>query len=135
MFGFLKKKVAELDLHFAAKGYMQIAVTRQHCPELDLHVIEQGYAAELLREGCSTEQAWSARWGGVCAINSAPSDFEDAVAAMREARRETGMPKKMRSKEEAEAMYLAAATAVVTLQNTMDPAGYPHFLSYIRGRL
>ncbi|MEW2849197.1 hypothetical protein AB1A86_17615, partial [Stenotrophomonas maltophilia] len=78
----------------------------------------------------STQQAWSARWGGVCAINGSPSDFEDAVAAMREARRETGMSERMGSKEEAEAMYLAAATAVVTLQNTMDPEGYPHFLRY-----
>ena len=135
MIGFLKKKAVKPDLHFAAKGYMQIAVTRQYRPELDLHVIEQGYAAELLSEGCSPAQAWSARWGGICAINGALSDFEDAVAAMREARRETGMPEKMRSKEEAEAMYLAAATTVVTLQNTIDPAGYPHFLSYIQGRL
>ena len=50
---------------------------------------------------------------------------------MREARRETGMPEKMRSKEEAEGMYLAAATAVVTLRDTIDPKGYPHFLSYM----
>lgn len=131
MFGFFRKKAAKPDLHFAAKGYMQIAVTRQHRPELDLHIVEQGYAAELLSEGCSTEQAWSARWGGVCAINDALSDFEDAVAAMREARRETGMPEKMRSKEEAEGMYLAAATAVVTLKDTINPKGYPHFLSYM----
>ncbi|MFH8655005.1 hypothetical protein ACH37Y_20185 [Sphingomonas paucimobilis] len=131
MFGFFKKKAAKPDLHFAAKGYMQVAITRQHRPDFDLHVIERGYAAELLDEGCSTQQAWSARWGGVCAINGSPSDFEDAVAAMREARRETGMSERMGSKEEAEAMYLAAATAVVTLQNTMDPEGYPHFLRYI----
>src|SRR3546814_17171469 len=77
----------------------------------------RGYAAELLDGGCSTQQAWSARWGGVCAINGSPSDFEDAVAAMREARRETGMSERLGSKEEAEAMYLAAATAVVTLQH------------------
>ena len=41
------------------------------------------------------------------------------------------MSERMGSKEEAEVMYLAAATAVVTLQNTMDPEGYPHFLHYI----
>src|SRR3546814_17024894 len=112
MFGFFKKKTAKPDLHFAAKGYMQVAITRQHRPDFDLHVIERGYAAELLDGGCSTQQAWSARWGGVCAINGSPSDFEDAVAAMREARRETGMSERMGSKEEAEAMYRSAERGV-----------------------
>jgi len=126
--------VAQPDIRFAAKGYMQIAVTREHRPEIDLHVVEHGYAAELLDEGCSIEQAWSARWGGVTAINDDPTNFADAVTAMREARRESGMPDKMSSKEEAEAMYLAAAMAVVTLQNTIDPAGYQHFLNYIDAR-
>ena len=44
MFGFFKKKTAKPDLHFAAKGYMQVAITRQHRPDFDLHVIERGYA-------------------------------------------------------------------------------------------
>lgn len=134
MFGLFKKKQAQPDIQFAAKGYMQVAVTRRLRPEIDLHTIEHGYAQQLLDGGCAVEQALSARWGGVCAINDDLSNFDDAVAAMREAREESGMSDKMGSKEEAEAMYLASATAVITLTNTLDPGGYQNFLNYIGAR-
>lgn len=131
MFGLFKKKLPEPDLHFAAKGYLQIAITRKHMPNVDLHTIESGYANELLEQGCSVEQALSARWGGVRAIHDEPENFEDAVEAMRETRREMGMPEGMKDKAEAEKMFLAAALGVVTLASVLVPQDWPDFRKYI----
>ena len=102
-----------------------------HMPNVDLHIIESGYANELLEQGCSIEQAVSARWDGVRAIHDDPENFEDAIEAMREARRETGMPEKMTDKAEAEKMFLAAALGVVTLANVLVPQDWPDFRRYI----
>ena len=100
-------------------------------PNVDLHAIESGYADELLEQGCSFEQALSARWGGVRAIHDEPENFNEAIEAMRETRRETGMPDKMQDKAEAERMYLAAALGVVTLASVLVPQDYPDFRKYI----
>jgi hypothetical protein len=131
MFRLFKNKLPQPDLRFAAKGYLQIAITRKYMPNVDLHKIESGYANELLEQGCSVEQALSARWGGVRAIHDEPESFDDAIDAMREARRETGMPNEMKDKAEAEKMYLAAALGVVTLASVLVPQDYPDFLNYI----
>ncbi|MES3043733.1 hypothetical protein [Sphingomonas faeni] len=131
MFGLFKKKLPPPDLHFAAKGYLQIAITRKHMPNANLHAIESGYAKELLDEGCSTEQALSARWGGVRAIHDEPENFDDAVEAMRETRREVGMPESMKDKAEAEKMFLAAALGVVTLASVLVPQDWPDFRKFI----
>jgi hypothetical protein len=89
------------------------------------------YAEQLLNEGCTLDQAFSARWGGAYAINDDLSSFDDALASMREARRESNMPDKMGTKEEAEAMYLMSAGAVITLVHTLDPMEYQRFLAHI----
>ncbi len=131
MFGIFKKKLSKPDLHFAAKGYLQIAVARKYMSDVDLHTIESGYADGLLKQGCSIEQALSARWGGVRAIHDEPESFDDAVDAMRATRRETGMPDEMKDKAEAEKMYLAAALCVVTLASVLVPQDYPEFRNYV----
>ncbi|WP_156318050.1 hypothetical protein [Blastomonas sp. AAP25] len=118
-------------MQFAAKGYLQIAITRKHLPNIDLHRIELGYAEQLLDAGCSAEQAFSTRWGGVRAIQDEPESFEDAIEAMRQARRECGMPAEFEDKAEAEIMYLAAALSIVTLANFIDPKDYETFCNYV----
>lgn len=133
MFGlFGKKKLSkEPDLRFAAKGYLHIATTRRYKPELDLHKLEMGYAEQLFDEGCTLNQAYSARWGGAYAINDDLHNFDDALQSMREARRSSDMPDMMGTKEEAETMYLMSASAVITLIHTLDPTEYQHFLNYV----
>lgn len=133
MFGiFKKKKLAnEPDLRFAAKGYLHVATTRRYRPELDLHKLERGYAEQLLNQGCTLDQAYSARWGGAYAINDDLHNFDDALQSMRESRKASDMPDKMGTKEEAEAMYLMSAGAVIALVHTLDPTEYQHFLGYI----
>lgn len=137
MFGLLKKKLVQPDMLFASKGYIQIAMTRlvqPDFPSTDLHIVERGYASQLLHEGCSLQQAHSARWGGVVAINDDGMIFSDAVLAVRKTRTELEDPEKFRSKEEAEAHYLAAATAILAFRHTMDPGGYEHFLKFVGAR-
>lgn len=118
------------DLNFAAKGYMQIAVTRRHAPHVDLHKVEHGYAQELLGAGCSLEQALSARWGGAYAISSDLAPFDDALAAYRETAAETGLSTN-RTKEDVERMFHAAALLVVAAVQTADPREYGRFLTFI----
>ena len=70
--GFIKSLLSRMrvpDFEFAAKGFVQVAITRRYSQHIDLHKLERGYAAELMDEGCTLEQALSARWGGVEAIH------------------------------------------------------------------
>ena len=67
------------DFDFAAKGFMQVAITRKHAQHIDLHKLERGYAAELWDEGCTMEQALSARWGGAEAIHDDLELFDLAI--------------------------------------------------------
>lgn len=120
----------EPDLQFAAKGYMQVAITRRHAPHIDLHKVERGYAGELLAEGCTREQALSARWGGAYAIADDVRTFDDALIAYKETRAEFGMGK-FEAKEAAENAYLASALLVMAAAHTADPAEYGRFLRFI----
>lgn len=124
----------EPDLKFAAKGYQQVAISRRYAPHIDLHQLEQSYAAVLFKEGCSREQALSARWGGTYAIVDPLSNFDDAIAAYKETADEQGIPYKG-TKEGAARMYDAAALLVVTTAHVADPHEYRHFLRYIKAHI
>ncbi|WP_138984414.1 hypothetical protein [Sphingobium yanoikuyae] len=119
------------DLKYAAKGYLQVAVTRRHAPQIDLHNLEKVYAQEMLDAGCSLNQALSARWGGTYAISDPFSNFDDAIAAYKEAAVDHGISYNA-TEQDASNMYNAAALLVVTTADTVDPEAYGHFLRYIR---
>jgi hypothetical protein len=118
------------DLRFAAKGYVQIAITRRHASHIDLHKLERGYAAELLSEGCTLEQALSARWGGAYAIVDTLEDYDRAIAAYKETMAERGLPY-ARTKKDAARMYEIAATLVIASAHEADPEEYGRFLRHI----
>lgn len=68
------------DFYFAAKGYVQIAVLkREGKDETYLRRVEYAHGMELFNEGCSEEQALSARWGGCLAIEDDLVLFETAI--------------------------------------------------------
>lgn len=81
--GFLKtlfNPTPEPDFYFAAKGYVQIAVLkRDGKDEAYLRRIERAHGMGLLNDGCSEEQALSARWGGCLAIEDDLILFETAI--------------------------------------------------------
>jgi hypothetical protein len=79
------------DFYFAAKGYVQVAITKDQAPHIDLHKLELGYANDLLEEGCTVEQALSARWGGVQAIHDDLTLFALAIRKGKEEAAEAGL--------------------------------------------
>ena len=118
------------DLAFAAKGYAQVAVTRRNAPHLELHTLERGFAEGLLNEGCTREQALSARWGGSYAIADDLGMFDDALVAYKETRAEAGRVG-FQTKEDASQAYYSAALMVMSLVHTMEPREYGRFLKHI----
>lgn len=118
------------DLEFAAKGYMQVAVTRRHAPHIDLHKLERGFAEELLSEGCTRHQALSARWGGAYAISDELEAFDQALAVFKKTAAGFGVAP-FKSKAEAEKAYRAAALMVIATVNEVDPQEYGRFLRFI----
>lgn len=127
---FAARPIPEPDLEFAAKGYVQVAVTRRYAPHVDLHRLEQGYASELLAEGCTREQALSARWGGAYAAASELAPFDNALAACKivDGQREQGHS---RTKDEAARIYESAGLLVMTTAHVADPHEYRRFLRHI----
>jgi hypothetical protein len=127
---FRKAADPDPDLQFAAKGYAQVAITRRHAPQIDLHSLERGFAEELLSEGCTMDQALSARWGGAYAISDPLSDFDQAIVAYKETATERGLPFN-RCKEDAARMYDVAAALVIATAHVADPREYGRFLRHI----
>lgn len=128
--GAFRRRRVKPDLHYAAKGFVQVAMTRRYASHVDLHNLEQGYAAELMSGGCTTGQALSARWGGAYAITADLGLFDHGVASYKETMSELGRGA-LKSKEEASRMYLAAAVCVMATVHTQDPREYGRFLDYI----
>lgn len=120
----------EPDLAFAAKGYQQVAVTRRYARHVDLHKLERAYAVELLSEGCTMEQALSARWGGAYAIVDPLYDFDLAIAAYKKTFEEQGISYNG-TEEDAVRVYEVAATLVIATAHVADPHEYGRFLKYI----
>lgn len=131
LLNFLTRRKPELDLPYAAKGFVQVMIARRYSPNIDLHQLELGYAGELLSQGCTRQQALSARWGGVYAISSSVDDFDCALHAYKETMAEMLGKSGFETKEEAERAYLAAATLVLGKVIAVDPAEYGRFLKYI----
>jgi hypothetical protein len=121
------------DLRFAAKGYVQVAIARRHAPHIVLDQLERRYAEELLSEGCTMDQALSARWGGAYAIADPLADFDRALTAYNETAIEQGLAYN-RSKEDAARMYDVAATLVIATAHAADADDYGRFLRYINAR-
>ena len=117
-----------LDLGFAAQGYVQVTITRRYAPDIDLHTLERGFAEKLSAEGCTKAQALSARWGGVCAISDDLEAFDDALAIFKETADSFGHEKSLEATRRANQ---AAALAILTLKNHVQPLEYPRFLRYI----
>lgn len=120
----------EPDLSFAAEGYMLAALARLHAPNVDLHDLELKNALRLRAEGCSVEQALSARWGGVHAITSNLMDYDAAVATLNQAEAEGGVPN-VASRVAANARFRSAAAMVMTLFHTTYPKEYGRFRRHI----
>jgi hypothetical protein len=120
----------EPDLKFAAKGYVQVAVTRRYAPHVDLHRLEQSYAGELLAEGCTREQALSARWGGAYAAASEAAAFDDVLAAYKDVVAERGQGHGW-TKDDAARMYEGAGLLLMTSAHAADPYEYGRFLRHI----
>ena len=134
IFNRLAKKSAEPDIEFAARGFVQVAITRQHAPQIDLHSLERGFAEELLREGCSVGQAMSARWGGAYAITAEPSEFLAAIEVFKDTMEQRYGRRTFESKAEAEGAYRAAAVYLMRTAHALDPKEYGRFLNYIGTR-
>ena len=124
-----RRRTPKPDLHYAAKGFVQVAISRRYAAHVNLHNLEQGYAAELMSEGCTKEQALSARWGGAYAITADLGLFDHGIAAFKETKSELGRGP-LKSKGEAAEMYLAAALCVMATVHTQDPQEYCRFLDY-----
>lgn len=132
--GFLRKIIRrppEPDFDFAARGFVQVAITRRHAPQFDLNNLERGYAAELLEQGCSLEQALSARWGGTYAISTRLSEFDQAIEAHKDTMAELLGRRDFETDEEANVGYQSAAVFLLGLAHVTDPKGYGRFLDFI----
>jgi len=127
---FLKKRPVP-EIEFAALGFAQVAITRRHAPEINLYALERGIGEELLREGCSLEQALSARWGGAYAITADLFEFYEAVEVFKDTMEEAVGKGTLKTKTEAEGAYRAAAAFVMGRAHVLDPKEYGRFLSYI----
>lgn len=131
LLNFLSKRVPDPDIHYAAKGYAMVAISRRHAPHIDLHKLERGYADELLLEGCTSNQALSARWGGAYAIADDLSTFDDALSAYKETLAEIRDKHAFGTKKEAERAYVIAATMVLGVAHASDPKEYGRFLAFV----
>lgn len=123
------------DFDFAAKGFVQVAITRKHAQHIDLHKLERGHAAELRDEGCTLEQALSARWGGVEAIHDDMVLFDLAFRRGKEEATEAGILPQ--SNEEAgkavyRAIYQMAADFALRSTWESDKSRYGRFVRRIR---
>lgn len=126
----LPQALAQPDLAYAAKGYVQVALSRRHAPHIDLHKLERGYAETLLSAGCSQDQGLSARWGGAYAITDDLEAFDGALTAYMEVLEEAGrLP--LKSKQEAEQAHRSAALMAVTVGHEFDPLEYSRFLRFL----
>ena len=123
-------KTRQPDFQFAAEGYMGVAVLKRNKIEMDLHQFEQNTARALLADGCSTNQALSARWGSVCAIADNLSDFEMGIRAYAETEQEMGRDPD-ESVEGKKRKYKAAALMVMVQLHAVEPKEYERFLRYI----
>lgn len=123
--------VIEPDLEFAAIGYTLVANLRRNpSNKIDLHELEEAHAITLLKEGCTPEQALSARWGGAYAIVDPLYQYDDAIASYKKTAKEQGVPYND-SDESVRQMYKAAAFMVMTLAHNADPFEYGRFLKFI----
>lgn len=122
--------MTEPDLPFAAKGYVQVAVSRRYSPHVDLHKLERGFGEELLTEGCTRVQALSARWGGSYAIAADLSAFDDALVSYKQTLAEVGRVG-FNTKEDASQAYYTAALLVMSLVHATEPHEYGRFLKHI----
>lgn len=128
------KNSAVPDIQFAARGFTQVALTRQHAPHLNLHTLERGFAEELMQEGCSLEEALSARWGGSYAITADLGEFRRAIDVVKDTMEEQRGSRAFGTKEEAEAAYQAAAVCIMGTAHSVDPKEYGRFLEHIGAR-
>ncbi|MBX7482333.1 hypothetical protein [Qipengyuania qiaonensis] len=134
IFSRVTRRTPEPDIEFAARGFVQVAITRRHAPHLDLHKLERGYAAELLEEGCSLEQALSARWGGAYAITANLSEFDEAIETFKDTMADALGRRTFKTADEAKVAYQSAAVFLLGVAHAVDPREYGRFLDYIGAR-
>lgn len=123
------------DFNFAAMGFVQVAITRKYGPHTDLHKLERAYAAELRAEGCTLEQALSARWGGVEAIFDDMVLFDLAVGkGKKEAMKAGLLPQVDTEAGKVVHAEIYQAAADFALRCTLEdiPGRYGHFVNQIR---
>lgn len=126
------RKLPSPDLEYAAKGYVQVAVVKRHAPHFDLDALEQGYAAELLADGCTTNQHLSARWGGIYAISDDPAEFENGLQAYKDTLEEEGKSASFETVDAANRAYHVAGTLVMGMVHALYPNEYGRFLGHIK---
>lgn len=131
LFGRIFKSTREPDLHYAAKGFVHVMISKKFAPHLNLNALERGYAEELHGQGCSREQALSARWGGAYAIHVDVAEFDGALESFKQARKDLGGDEGFATKADAERAYLAAGLLIIGRAHTIDPKEYGRFLFHI----
>jgi hypothetical protein len=134
--GFFKSLAGPVvpDFGYAADGFMMVALARINRTDLDLHTFERDYAHQLLKQGCTEQQALSARWGGVHAISADVMMYDCAVKVAKDMAAEAGCSPEAidNDRDVTKAIFLRAAEFMVRRVWEADRKEYGRFLKYIR---
>ena len=123
-----KKNVSpQPDMDFASQGFSAIALMRANDADVDLHDAEQKIGLGMLDAGCSEQQAYSARWGGVQAIEANLSLYSAAVDAAVETIRSYGMI----DLDDPKMKFRMAARLYLSQILAEAPSDYERFLTHI----
>lgn len=116
------------DLAYAAKGFVGVALMRKNGINIDLHAVELGNAKHLLENGCSVDQALSARWGGVTAMEADLGHFQVGIDAYEETKAELGGAPQG---DNPEAKFHVSARLYLAALLKEQPYEFERFLRYI----
>jgi hypothetical protein len=122
------------DFYFAAKAFTQVAITRQYAPEMDLEKLPVGIAMEFLEVGTTREQALSAHWGAILAVDGDLMMFDLALRRGKQEAAEAGwLPEtdKVAEKVLLEKIHQRAADYAVRCVWEADRKAYGRFLHRI----
>lgn len=114
------------DMTFAARGFVAVALVRANQPDADLNALERTVAERMLEAGCSLDQALSARWGGVTAMEADLRLFSAGIAAYEETCRETG-----HTDDDPKTKYQVGATVYLGHVMADAPGEYERFRRYV----
>jgi len=123
-----QSKPKQPNIKYAADGFAHIYSLKNSTTSTDLHNEELKYSKILLNNGCTHEEALSARFGGVLAINVEEEFVRAFFAAYDESK--TGN-ENLGTQSEDERKIQGAAIAYLTLLLGEHPDEYEIFLKHI----